>query len=128
MIFIFIFIASEARFPSNLGIFNAMQSLSALSSKVEQCMQTLTDSLDQLNANEAESSDAIEKIQHVISQATDGLKEGFEGWATNIQKNCSTLCADIQQVVSDNLTTVCICSSCVMRRNQADPVCRRSKR
>lgn len=83
-----------------------MQSLSALSSQVEQCTQTLTDSLAQLKANEAESSDAIEQIQQIIARATDDLKEGFEGWATNVQKNCSTLCADIQQVASDNLSTV----------------------
>lgn len=83
-----------------------MQSLSALSSQVEQCTQTLTDSLAQLKANEAESSDAIEQIQQIIARATDDLKEGFEGWATNVQKNCATLCADIQQVASDNLSTV----------------------
>jgi ABC-type transporter Mla subunit MlaD len=83
-----------------------MQSLSALSSQVEQCTQTLTDSLGQLKANEAESSDAIEQIHHMIARATDELKEGFESWATNVQKNCATLCADIQQVASDNLSTV----------------------
>ena len=83
-----------------------MQSLSALSSQVEQCRQTLADSLDQLKANEAESSDAIEQIQQMIARATDELKEGFESWATNAQKNCATLCADIQQVASDNLLTV----------------------
>lgn len=83
-----------------------MQSLSALSSQVEQCTQTLTDSLAQLNANEAESSDAIKQIQQIIARATDELKEGFEGWATSVQKNCATLCADIQQVASDNLSTV----------------------
>ena len=83
-----------------------MQSLSALSSQVEQCTQTLADSLDQLKANEAESSDAIEQIQQMIARATDELKEGFESWATNAQKNCATLCADIQQVASDNLLTV----------------------
>lgn len=83
-----------------------MQSLSALSSQVEQCTQTLTDSLAQLNANEAESSDAIKQIQQIITRATDEFKEGFEGWASNVQKNCATLCADIQQVASDNLSTV----------------------
>jgi len=83
-----------------------MQSLSALSSQVEQCTQTLTDSLAQLKANEAESSDAIEQIQQIIARATDELKDSFEGWATNVQKNCATLCADIQQVASDNLSTV----------------------
>lgn len=83
-----------------------MQSLSALSSQVEQCTQTLTDSLGQLKANEAESSDAIEQIHHMITRATDELKEGFESWATNVQNNCATLCVDIQQVASDNLSTV----------------------
>ena len=102
-----------------------MQSLSTLSSQVEQCTQTLADSLDQLKANEAESSDAIEQIQQMIARATDELKEGFEGWATNAQKNCATLCADIQQVASDNLLTVRKIdspASCV------DSVCRPSRR
>ena len=108
--------------------YNAMQSLSALSSQVEQCTQTLTDSLGQLKANEAESSDAIEQIQQIIARATDDLKEGFEGWATNVQKNCATLCADIQQVASDNLSTVRKADSSASSADSTDPVCRRSRR